>query len=151
ASGVTGTILAKRYGHTTFDRTRPLQPVRPLLVDGNADAAASLDEALIQIDRSYDICRVTHLKDAEAIVQKEPLEIALIDPTQPDADGCDAAIARRRAAPDLPLVALTGKKFEQVALELVRIGGQDSLQKGTTSVQRIHQVLQLARERHLQE
>src|SRR5690606_16240183 len=52
---------------------------------------------------------------------------------------------------DLPLVALTGKNFEQVALELVRIGVQDFLQKGVTSVQRIHQVLQLAVERHRQE
>src|SRR5690606_5545473 len=79
------------------------------------------------------------------------LEVALIDLTLPDADGCDAAVALRRVAPDLPLVALTGKNFEAVAIELVRIGVQDFLQKGATSVQRIHQVLQLAVERHRQE
>lgn len=125
--------------------------MRLLLLEDNVDAAASLAEALIQLDRSYDICRVTQLKEAEEVVQKEPLEIALIDLTLPDADGCEAAIALRRVAPDLPLVALTGKNFEHVALELVRIGVQDFLQKGATSVQRIHQVLQLARERHRQE
>lgn len=125
--------------------------MRLLLLEDNVDAAASLAEALIQLDRSYDIRRVTQLSEAEEIVQKEPLEIALIDLTLPDADGCDAAVALRRVAPDLPLVALTGKNFEHVALELVRIGVQDFLQKGTTSVQRIHQVLQLAMERHRQE
>src|SRR5690606_18395741 len=151
AAGVTGTILAKRYGQTTFNQTRSPQSVRLLLLEDNVDAAASLAEALIQLDRSYDICRVTQLKEAEEVVQKEPLEIALIDLTLPDADGCEAAIALRRVAPDLPLVALTGKNFEHVALELVRIGVQDFLQKGATSVQRIHQVLQLARERHRQE
>ncbi len=125
--------------------------VRILLLEDNVDAAASLAEALQYLDDSYEIYRVTKLKDAEAAVLAHDLEIALIDLTLPDADGCDAAVALRRAAPDLPLVALTGKDFEAVALELTRNGVQDFLQKGTTSVQRIHQVLQLAAERHRQE
>jgi len=125
--------------------------VRVLLLEDNVDAAASLAEALKYLDNRYEIRRVTQLKDAEDIVQKEPLEVALIDLTLPDADGCDAAITLRQVAPDLPLVALTGKNFEAVALELVRLGVQDFLQKGNTSVQRIHQVLQLAVERHRQE
>lgn len=125
--------------------------MRLLLLEDNVDAAASLAEALTLLDRNYEIRRVTQLREAEAIVQKERLEVALIDLTLPDADGCDAAVALRRVAPELPLVALTGKNFEQIALELVRIGVQDYLQKGTTSVQRIHQVLQLAVERHRQE
>jgi two-component system, cell cycle response regulator len=125
--------------------------VRLLLLEDNVDAAASLAEALTYLDDTYEIRRVTQLKDAEEVVQTEPLEIALIDLTLPDADGCDAAVALRRLAPDLPLVALTGKDFETVALDLVRNGVQDFLQKGNTSVQRIHQVLQLAAERHRQE
>lgn len=125
--------------------------MRLLLLEDNVDAAASLAEALQYLDSRYEIRRVTQLKEAEAAVRDEPLEIALIDLTLPDADGCDAAIALRRAAPDLPLVALTGKNFEAIAIELVRHGVQDFLQKGTTSVQRIHQTLQLALERHRQE
>ncbi|HEX7079874.1 MAG TPA: GGDEF domain-containing response regulator [Gammaproteobacteria bacterium] len=125
--------------------------MRLLLLEDNVDAAASLAEALTYLDESYEIRRVTQLKDAERVVRDEPLEVALIDLTLPDADGCDAAVTLRRVAPDLPLVALTGKDFEAVALELVRIGVQDFLQKGNTSVQRIHQVLQLAVERHRQE
>lgn len=125
--------------------------MRLLLLEDNVDAAASLEEALRYLDDRYEIRRVTQLRDAEQVVQSEPLEIALIDLTLPDADGCDAAVALRRIAPDLPLVALTGKDFEAVALDLVRNGVQDFLQKGTTSVQRIHQVLQIAAERHRQE
>jgi diguanylate cyclase (GGDEF)-like protein len=125
--------------------------MRLLLLEDNIDAAASLAEALQYLDGRYEIRRVTKLKEAEEAVRDEPPEIALIDLTLPDADGCDAAIALRRAAPDLPLVALTGKNFEAIAIELVRHGVQDFLQKGTTSVQRIHQTLQLALERHRQE
>ncbi len=125
--------------------------MRILLLEDNVDAAASLAEALQYLDNRYEIHRVTKLKDAEDAVLANDLEIALIDLTLPDADGCEAAVALRRAAPDLPLVALTGKDFEAVALELTRHGVQDFLQKGVTSVQRIHQVLQLAAERHRQE
>ena len=143
-----GTILAQLSGEIEplFSPT-----VRLLLLEDNVDAAASLAEALTLLDSNYEIHRVTQLREAEDVVQKERLEVALIDLTLPDADGCEAAIALRRVAPHLPLVALTGKEFEQVAIELVRIGVQDFLQKGTTSVERIHQVLQLAVERHRQE
>lgn len=147
AAGLRGTNLAAAL----FVGLAAPGSVRILLLEDNVDAAASLAEALTYLDHSYDIRRVTQLKDAEDVVQKEPLEVALIDLTLPDADGCEAAVSLRRVAPDLPLVALTGKNFEAVALELVRAGVQDFLQKGNTSVQRIHQVLQLAVERHRQE
>lgn len=121
------------------------------MLEDNVDAAASLAEALASLDERYRIRRATQLADAQRVVESEALEVALIDLSLPDADGCEAAIALRHAAPDLPLVALTGKDFESVALELMRIGVQDFLQKGTTSVQRIHQTLQLAVERHRME
>lgn len=125
--------------------------MRVLLLEDNVDAAASLAEALTYLDERYEIRRVTQLREAEEVVQREQLEVALIDLSLPDADDCEAAVALRRVAPDLPLVALTGKNFETIALQLVRVGVQDFLQKGNTSVQRIHQVLQLAIERHRQE
>lgn len=121
------------------------------MLEDNVDAAASLAEALSSLDDRYRIRRVTQLAEAQRVVENEALEAALIDLSLPDADGCEAAIALRHTAPDLPLVALTGKDFESVALELMRIGVQDFLQKGTTSVQRIHQTLQLAVERHRME
>src|SRR5690606_7175348 len=106
-----------RAGRQWYDSCSPDRPkrsfspsVRLLLLEDNVDAAASLAEALTLLDSNYEIRRVTKLREAEDIVQKERLEVALIDLTLPDADGCDAAIALRRVAPHLPLVALTGDR-----------------------------------------
>jgi diguanylate cyclase len=125
--------------------------VRLLLLEDNDDAADMLIAALTQIDRRYEIRHARQLSDAQQIVRTEPVDIALIDLTLPDADGRDAAFALKAEDPDLPLVALTGRDFDGLAIDLVRHGVQDFLRKGETSVQRVHQVLQLAMERQEQE
>ena len=128
-----------------------LTVVRLLLLEDNDDAADSLSAALIVIDRRYEIRRARQLSDAQQIVRTEPVDIALIDLTLPDADGRDAAFALKAEDPDLPLVALTGRDFDGLAIDLVRHGVQDFLRKGDTSVQRVHEVLQLAMERQQHE
>lgn len=125
--------------------------MRLLLLEDNDDAAETLSAGLLQIERRYDIRRARRLSDAQRIVRSEPVDIALIDLTLPDADGRDAAFALKAEDPDLPLVALTGRDFDGLALDLVRHGVQDFLRKGDTSVQRVHEVLQLAMERQRQE
>jgi diguanylate cyclase (GGDEF)-like protein len=117
------------------------------LLEDNDDAADSLSAALRAIDARYEIRRARQLSDAQHVVRTEPVDIALIDLTLPDADGRDAAFALKAEDPDLPLVALTGRDFDGLAIDLVRHGVQDFLRKGDTSVQRVHEVLLLAMER----
>jgi len=126
-------------------------PLRLLLLEDNDDSADVVATALTQIDPRYEIRRARQLDDARRIVRTEPIDIALIDLTLPDASGRDAAFALNVEAPDLPLVAFTGRDFDDLALDLVHYGVHDFLRKGETSMQRIHQVLQLAIERHEKE
>jgi diguanylate cyclase (GGDEF)-like protein len=125
----------------------PVPDLRLLLLEDNDDAADMLSAALQQLDRNYEIRRARQLAEAQQIVRTEPIDIALIDLTLPDADGRDAAFGLKAEDPDLPLVALTGRDFDGLAIDLVRHGVQDFLRKGDTSVQRVHEVLQLAMER----
>jgi len=126
-------------------------PLRLLLLEDNDDSAEVVAIALTQIDPRYEILRAAQLDDARRIVRTEPIDIALIDLTLPDASGRDAAFALHVEAPDLPLVAFTGRDFDDLALDLVHYGVHDFLRKGETSMERIHQVLQLAIERHEKE
>jgi len=125
--------------------------LRLLLLEDNDDSADAVAAALTQIDPRYEILRAAQLDDARRIVRTEPIDIALIDLTLPDASGRDAAFALHVEAPDLPLVAFTGRDFDDLALDLVHYGVHDFLRKGETSMERIHQVLQLAIERHEKE
>jgi diguanylate cyclase (GGDEF)-like protein len=125
--------------------------LRLLLLEDNDDIADAVAAALTDIDPRYEIQRARQLVDARHIVRKEPIDIALVDLTLPDAGGRDAAFALNLEAPDLPLVAFTGLDFDDLALDLVRYGVYDFLSKGETSIQRIHQVLQLAMERREQD
>ncbi|MGW8368645.1 MAG: diguanylate cyclase [Gammaproteobacteria bacterium] len=125
--------------------------MRVLILEDDGDIAASLAEGLKRMDGRYEIRRASLLSEAEAMLRETRPDIALVDLRLPDADGCDVAIALRRADPELPLVALTGQDFDAVALDLARYGVQDFLLKGHTTLPRVHQVLQMALVRHQRE
>ena len=54
----------------------------------------------------------------------------LLDLSLPDTDGVNTVAHLAAAAPDLPIVVLTGRDDETMALEAVRAGAQDYLIKG---------------------
>ena len=64
--------------------------------DDVADAVAA---ALTEIDPRYEIQHARQLADARHIVHTQPIDIALIDLTLPDADGRDAAFTLKVTIP----------------------------------------------------
>jgi diguanylate cyclase (GGDEF)-like protein len=125
--------------------------VRVLLLEDDADASELLRLALGQIDRRYAFICATRLSEALALLDAEAVDIALIDLGLPDANDTQAALALRAQHPHVPVVALTGHRFDDLAVTLTRHGIQDFLRKGDASPQRVHEVLQLAIERHRQD
>jgi diguanylate cyclase (GGDEF)-like protein len=70
------------------------------------------------------------LVDALEALQAEPVACVLLDLSLPDADGLEGVVTIRKQAPEVPLVVLTGRDDEQVAVKAVREGAQDYLTKG---------------------
>ncbi len=122
-----------------------------LLLEDNNDAARSIAEGLYILDNRYTFRLAASLQEALDILRTQTFDIALVDTSFPDIREGEAPIVLRRSAPNLPVVALSAAKFEQAAVELARHGIQDFLQKGSASIQRIHQSLQLAVVRHARE
>lgn len=122
--------------------------MRVLLLEDDAEAAESLANVLFALDARYELVRAASLDEAVVLARTLDLDIALVDLTLPDADGCDAVIGLRDVSQDLPIVVLTARDFDEVGLDLVRCGAQDCLQKGSTLPRRVHEVLQLVAERH---
>lgn len=73
---------------------------------------------------------VLQLKQAEELLRVEPFDLVLLDLSLPDSQGLDTFIHLYPHALCLPVVVLTEKDDELLALQAVRSGAQDYLVKG---------------------
>ena len=102
-----------------------------LLVEDSISDAVLLEESMSQHEVGG--FRFTHAEswaEAAAHLQKQSFDVVLLDLSLPDSTGRDTFVRARAAAPNLPIVVLTGGADEAVGLEAVRHGIQDYLIKG---------------------
>lgn len=81
------------------------------------------------------------------LAQNHP-DMIVLDLGLPDGGGVDAIQKVQRAAPDIPLVVLTGLDDEAAAIEALHAGAQDYLIKGQMSTSLLVRALRYAFERH---
>ena len=106
-------------------------PVKILLVEDSPTDAALLRESLSQAGiGGFDFTHVESWAEAAAQLRTQCFGVMLLDLSLPDVTGRDTFVKARTAAPDLPIVVLTGVADEAVGLEAVRHGVQDYLIKG---------------------
>jgi signal transduction histidine kinase len=106
---------------------------RVLLVEDNQGDAGLVRFALRAEsggDYSFSAAHVLRLDDALESLKEKPFDLVLLDLSLPDAQGLDTLARIREAAPDLPIVIITGLNDESMAVEAVRGGAQDYLIKG---------------------
>ena len=95
--------------------------------------------------------RVTHaalLSDALRALTERDFDVVLLDLTRPDARELDAPLAIRRAAPDVPIVVLTGNEDDRLVEENARAGVQDYLLKREVNRSLLVRTLRYAVERN---
>jgi len=125
--------------------------MRILLVEDHDPSATTVMVGLSLPTFGHDLQHASSLKAALELVTTTTFDAALVDLGLPDAEGKDAPLAIKHEAPSLAVVVLTGADFDQVGEVLIRAGIQDFLPKGETSLQRIDQVLRVARMRQRNE
>ncbi|AFY84937.1 ATP-binding response regulator [Oscillatoria acuminata] len=106
-----------------------------LLVEDNI-ADAELFQDILDISPESQAWNVTHvMRLAEALVQldRDPIQVILLDLSLPDSQGLQTLVTLREKAPTLPIVVLTGLNDQQMGITAVREGAQDYLVKGLVS------------------
>jgi signal transduction histidine kinase/ActR/RegA family two-component response regulator len=106
-----------------------------LLVEDSEGDAGLLRFALraeSSAGHSFSAEHVTRLDDALKTLKKTPFDLILLDLFLPDTQGMETLARMRQAAPDLPIVIMTGLNDESMAVDAVRRGAQDYLVKGQT-------------------
>ncbi len=125
------------------------KPIRILLVEDNLGDADLIREMLPSTDDSgFSIHCVTRLADAVSHLKRKETDLALLDLDLPDSQGIATVRAARRAAPEMPIVVLTGHQDEHMGMAAVQDGAQDFLVKGQTHGPHLSRVIRYAMQRH---
>ena len=101
-----------------------------LLVEDDPGDARLVAEVLKQTGNiHFELEMVSSLANALAKLSLRPFDVVLLDLSLPDSFGVSTMVQVLDYAPDQPIIALTGFKDEQLAMELSKKGAQDYLVK----------------------
>jgi len=101
-----------------------------LLIEDDPGDARLVAEVLKQAGNiHFSLETVDTLADGLARLSGQPFDVVLLDLSLPDSSGVSTMDHVLRQTPDQPIIALTGAKDEQLALELSKKGAQDYLVK----------------------
>lgn len=119
-----------------------------LLVEDNPGDARLLREMFReQAPENAKVTHVSTMREAEAALAIEAVDVVLLDLGLPDAQGVEAVRRAHTAAPRIPLVVLTGSNDEAMAVQTLQEGAQDYLVKGLIEARSLMRPLSYAVER----
>ena len=102
-----------------------------LLVEDNAGDVGLIRQMLMdEVSHQTELMHVECMVDAERYLAENVVDVIVLDPGLPDAQGLGAIRRAHAAAPRVPLVVLTGLDDEAVAAQCLHEGAQDYLIKG---------------------
>ena len=125
---------------------------RLLLVEDDPGFARLLREMFKELGSAgTEVTHVETMAAAEEHLAARPVDIILLDPGLPDSQGIDSVRRTHAAALHAPVVVLTGRDDESLALEALQAGAQDYLVKGQIDTRGLLRFLRYAVERNAME
>ena len=119
-----------------------------LLVEDNPGDARLVREMLLDASNTkFDVRHVDRLADARQKLMEDDTGVVLLDLSLPDARRLEALMQLRAAAPDVPIVILSGLQDELLAVKAVQEGAQDYLIKGRVDGEGLSRSINYAIER----
>ncbi len=129
-----------------------VKPVRLLIVeDDPAYGKVLMVRFSLMTEPIFQPVQVPSLKEAQSQLEKQPMDIILLDLSLTDSRGLDTFRRVSLQFPEIPVVVLSGFDDEAMALECVRNGAQDYLVKGQFEITTLARFLRFAMERHRQQ
>ena len=123
--------------------------IRALLVEDNEG-----DRKLVSLmvseaeDARIELCYVSRLSDAVNQLARERFDVVFLDLDLPDAKGLNTLTRTRLAAPDVPILVLTGMDDEATGIQALKSGAQDYLVKGRFDSAHLIHAIRYARARN---
>ncbi|HSX61870.1 MAG TPA: EAL domain-containing protein [Tahibacter sp.] len=120
-----------------------------LLVEDEAGDARLVVELLREVEPRYVLDTVASLAAALDAVQRQRYVAVLLDLGLPDSQGLQTVRALLQTAGHVPLVVLSGRDDENLALRAIQLGAQDYVVKGRGDGGHLSRALRYAIERKL--
>ena len=122
--------------------------VHILLIEDNDEQVVFLRRLLAESEiEEFELHVAGNLEMGLARLKDGGIQLILLDLSLPDSDGLETFLRVVEAAPDLPLVVLSGMSDVELAIEIVQLGAQDYLVKGHVDNHLLIRSLQYAIER----
>ncbi|RJR43354.1 MAG: response regulator [Deltaproteobacteria bacterium] len=126
------------------------QPIKLLLVD-DQETDAVLTRRMLKKNpgnrAEFQIHHCRDLTDTLAFLASEKPDVVLLDLGLPESQGLNTLEQVLEAAPNLPIVVLTGLPDEELGVKAVQTGAQDYLVKGQVNLDGLVRSLRYAIER----
>jgi PAS domain S-box-containing protein len=104
--------------------------LRILLVEDNPGDARLIREMLRDgYDQAHELAHVDRLSHGLDRLQKDDIDVVLLDLSLPDAQGLDGFARMHAISPEIPIVVLTGLEDGTLATQAVQQGAQDYIPK----------------------
>lgn len=118
-----------------------------LVIEDDPVDAELLVGVLQRLDIGDPVELVTDLTSALAYLSENSPQLVLVDLNLPDSKGLDSVRSVVKAAPQIPVIALTGLHDQTLALDAVRCGAQDYVPKDLLDTPLLERVLSHALDR----
>jgi signal transduction histidine kinase len=119
-------------------------PLRILLVDDDEVDRLAVKRMLRRAGIAAEVDERTNREEAVAALQERRVDCVLLDYRLPSTDGVSLLRELRDRGVGVPVVALTGQGDEEVAVELMKAGAADYLNKNTLTPERLERSLRYA-------
>jgi CheY-like chemotaxis protein len=104
-------------------------PFRILVAEDTESFLDAIALLLEQDDRFVVAARARHGREAVELAERIEPDAVVMDIEMPVLDGVEATRLLRAAAPDLPIVAVSGHDYEERVLEIRQAGADDYVRK----------------------
>ncbi|MDR3403421.1 MAG: response regulator [Chthoniobacter sp.] len=123
-------------------------PIHVLLIEDNEEHVAFLRQLLASSAAGqFELHTAGEVGQGIERLKDGGIQLILLDLSLPDSDGLETFIRVIEAAPDIPLIVLSGLSDVALAIETVQLGAQDYLVKGRVDNHLLVRSMQYAIER----
>jgi len=124
--------------------------LKVLLVEDNLAEAELIQELLLENNAiKVELTHAQRLDQATELLEQENFDVILLDLSLPDSQGLDTVAKIQECGLNLPIVVLTARNDQELAIQLIQVGAQDYLVKGNVSSELLLRSLRYAVERQL--